>query len=72
MVEEFPRRLRCSALSVGYNISLEIFGGTIPLFASYVFERSHDDYSPAFYQIGQPLDTELDELELPAEIEPAI
>ena len=52
MVEEFPRRVRCSALSVGYNVSLAIFGGTTPLVASYVIERSHNDYAPAFYLIG--------------------
>ncbi len=49
MVEAFPARVRCSALSVGYNLCLGILGGTTPLVVTYLIARSHNDLSPAFY-----------------------
>ena len=49
MAEAFPARVRCSALSVGYNICLGIFGGTTPIVATYVIARTHDDLSIAWY-----------------------
>ncbi|HJY79514.1 MAG TPA: MFS transporter, partial [Candidatus Binatia bacterium] len=49
MVEAFPARVRCSALSVGYNLCLGVLGGTTPLVVTYLIARSHDDLSPAFY-----------------------
>mgnify|MGYP001576407795 FL=1 len=51
LTEMFPSRVRVSALSVGYNISLAIFGGTTPLVATWIIERSHDDLSIAWYLI---------------------
>lgn len=52
LTEMFPRRVRVSALSVGYNISLAIFGGTTPLIATWLIARSHSDLSIAWYLIG--------------------
>jgi MHS family proline/betaine transporter-like MFS transporter len=52
MVEAFPSRVRCSAISIGYNLSLGIFGGTTPLVAAYLIERSHYDLSPVFYLLA--------------------
>jgi MHS family proline/betaine transporter-like MFS transporter len=49
MVEAFPARVRCSAVSIGYNLCLGILGGTSPLVATWLIERTHDDLSPAFY-----------------------
>jgi MHS family proline/betaine transporter-like MFS transporter len=49
MVEAFPARVRCSAVSIGYNLCLGIIGGTTPLVATWLIERTHDDLSPAFY-----------------------
>ena len=49
MAEAFPRRVRCSALSVGYNLCLAVFGGTTPMVASWMILRSHDDLSIAWY-----------------------
>ena len=51
LTEMFPSRVRVSALSVGYNISLAIFGGTTPLVATWIIERSHDDLSIAWYLV---------------------
>jgi len=49
MVEAFPARVRCSALSVGFNLCLGVLGGTTPLVTVYLITRSHNDLSPAFY-----------------------
>lgn len=49
MVEAFPARVRCSAVSIGYNLCLGIVGGTTPLTATWLIERTQYDLSPAFY-----------------------
>ena len=52
LTEMFPRRVRVSALSVGYNVGLAIFGGTTPLVATWLIARTHDDLSIAWYLIA--------------------
>jgi len=52
LTEMFPRRVRVSALSISYNISLAIFGGTTPLIATWLIAHSHNDLSIAWYLIG--------------------
>src|SRR5262249_51118014 len=49
MVEAFPEKLRCSAIAIGYNLCLGLFGGTAPMVATYLIGRSRDDLSPAYY-----------------------
>jgi MHS family proline/betaine transporter-like MFS transporter len=49
MTEAFPQQVRCSAISVAYNLGQAVFGGTTPMVATYLIVRSHDDLSPAFY-----------------------
>jgi MHS family proline/betaine transporter-like MFS transporter len=49
MVEAFPRDVRCSAVSTSYNVVLGIFGGTAPIVATYLIQRTRDDLSPAYY-----------------------
>lgn len=51
LTEMFPRRVRVSALSVGYNVGLAIFGGTTPLVATWLISRTHNDLSIAWYLI---------------------
>jgi MHS family proline/betaine transporter-like MFS transporter len=48
MIELVPNRLRCTVLSVGYNLGFGILGGLTPMVAIYTVKRSHDDLSPAF------------------------
>ena len=52
LTEMFPRRVRVSSLSVGYNVGLAIFGGTTPLVATWLIARSHNDLSIAWYLIA--------------------
>ncbi|MCL1127483.1 MFS transporter [Shewanella surugensis] len=52
MVEILPTRVRCSASGIGYNLCMGIFGGTTPLVATYLLERTANDFSPAYYLMG--------------------
>ena len=49
IVEIFPARVRCSAVSIGYNLCLAVLGGTTPMVATYLITRTHNDLSPAYY-----------------------
>jgi MHS family proline/betaine transporter-like MFS transporter len=48
MVEATPARVRCSALSVGYNLCLGVVGGTAPMVAAFLVARG-GELSPAYY-----------------------
>jgi len=45
----FPTHLRYGGLSVAFNVSVSLFGGTTPLFTSWLVERSGNDLVPGFY-----------------------
>jgi MFS transporter, MHS family, proline/betaine transporter len=49
MVETLPTGVRYSASAVGYNFCMGLFGGTTPLVATYLVERTADDFTPAYY-----------------------
>jgi len=49
MVEMLPRHVRVTCMSIAYNLSLGLIGGTTPLVAAYLVSRTHVDLSPAFY-----------------------
>jgi MHS family proline/betaine transporter-like MFS transporter len=49
LVEAFPKHVRCSGLSVGYNLSLSVFGGTVPMVAVSLIKITGNPLSPAFY-----------------------
>lgn len=55
LVEMAPRHLRCSTVSVGYNLSMALFGGTTPMVATYLVSRTGDDFMPAYYVIAASL-----------------
>jgi len=68
MVEAFPARVRCSAVSIGYNLCLGLAGGTAPLAATWLMERTHDDLSPAFYVMAAALVSGVAVLTLPGRL----
>ncbi|MFD8386445.1 glycine betaine/L-proline transporter ProP [Streptomyces sp. NPDC059679] len=45
----FPTRLRYGALSISFNISVSLFGGTTPLVASWLVATTGDNLVPAYY-----------------------
>ena len=47
-----PRAVRCTVLALGYNAAYALLGGTTPMIATYLVERTGDDLSPAFFLIA--------------------
>jgi MHS family proline/betaine transporter-like MFS transporter len=43
-----PAEVRCTAIAVGYNVTLGVVGGLSPLVATWLVARTANDYSPAF------------------------
>jgi MFS transporter, MHS family, proline/betaine transporter len=52
LVELFPARERYSGLSIGYNLSLALFGGTAPLVATFLIRETGNAMAPSFYLIA--------------------
>jgi MFS transporter, MHS family, proline/betaine transporter len=48
MVEATPLAVRCTAIALGYNVTLGVIGGLSPLVATWLVSRTENDYSPAF------------------------
>jgi MHS family proline/betaine transporter-like MFS transporter len=48
MVEAVPAKVRCTAIALGYNVTLGVIGGLSPLVATWLVERTANNYSPAF------------------------
>ncbi len=48
MVELLPAGVRCSGVSIAYNLACGVFGGSAPLVATYLVGRSENDMIPAF------------------------
>lgn len=49
LVDLFPTRVRYTGIGISYNISAAIFGGTMPLVATWLIARSGYETAPAFY-----------------------
>lgn len=50
--ELFPTRIRYTALSVGYNTAVAIFGGFAPFIATWLIRETGNNLAPAFYVIA--------------------
>ncbi len=48
MVESAPARIRCTAVALGYNTTLAVFGGLSPLVATWLVGRTADELAPAY------------------------
>jgi MHS family proline/betaine transporter-like MFS transporter len=48
MVEEVPAGVRCTAIAIGYNVTLGVVGGLSPLVATWLVERTADHLAPAY------------------------
>jgi MHS family proline/betaine transporter-like MFS transporter len=49
LAEAFPKHVRCSGLSIGYNVALSVFGGTVPMVAVFLTTVTGYPLAPAFY-----------------------
>ncbi|RII18374.1 Proline/betaine transporter [Streptomyces sp. YIM 130001] len=45
----FPTRVRYGSLSIGFNLSVSLFGGTTPLVVAALISATGNDLMPAFY-----------------------
>jgi MFS transporter, MHS family, proline/betaine transporter len=52
MVESVPPPVRCTAVALGYNASLAMFGGLSPLVATWLVGRTADELAPAYLIMG--------------------
>ena len=48
MVEEVPAAIRCTAVALGYNVTLGVIGGVSPMMATWLVHRTENELSPAF------------------------
>ena len=47
IVETAPPPVRCTAVALGYNISLGVIGGLTPLVATWLVNRTGEEIAPA-------------------------
>jgi MFS transporter, MHS family, proline/betaine transporter len=52
MIELFPTKLRYSGFALAYGVTAAVFGGTVPLVATYLVDVTHNPFAPAFYLMG--------------------
>jgi MFS transporter, MHS family, proline/betaine transporter len=48
----FPTQVRYGGLSIGYNVSTSLFGGTTPLVITALIDVAHTNLMPAYYATG--------------------
>jgi MHS family proline/betaine transporter-like MFS transporter len=48
MVEEVPAAVRCTAIAIGYNVTLGVIGGLSPLVATWLVAPTADQLAPAY------------------------
>lgn len=52
MAEMFPTSMRASSISIGYNASVMLFGGTAPYIATYLINTTQNQLAPSFYLVA--------------------
>jgi MHS family proline/betaine transporter-like MFS transporter len=55
--ELFATRVRSSGYSIGYNLSVAVFGGTAPYVATWLVARTGNEIAPAYYVIAAAIIT---------------
>ncbi|HTI77584.1 MAG TPA: MFS transporter [Mycobacterium sp.] len=55
--ELFATQVRSSGYSIGYNVSVAVFGGTAPYVATWLVARTGNEVAPAFYVIAAAIVT---------------
>lgn len=52
MAEMFPTTVRSSSISIGYNASVMLFGGTAPFISTYLISATGNPVAPSFYLVA--------------------
>ncbi len=55
MSEQFPVETRAVGVAFGYSISVTVFGGFAPFFATWLIARTGDNLSPSYYLMATAL-----------------
>ena len=55
IAELFPTRVRYASVSIGYNLSVMIFGGTAPFIATFLIDQTGSRLAPSAYLIAAAL-----------------
>lgn len=50
--EAFPSNVRCTAVAISHNVCMALLGGTAPLVATFLIDKSYNEMAPALYLIG--------------------
>lgn len=48
MVLSTPTQIRCTAIGLGYNLTLGVIGGLTPLAAAWLLEKTSNPISPGY------------------------
>lgn len=57
MVELFPTNIRYGSMAIAYNVSVALFGGVTPYFATFLISATRNTFAPAFYVMAAALVT---------------
>jgi len=49
LAEQFPTRVRSTALAISYNIAVMLFGGFAQFFVTWLIEATRTPIAPAYY-----------------------
>jgi len=52
LVEAVPEHIRCTAIAIGYNLTVGVLGGLVPLIASWTIKRTANELSPGYLLIS--------------------
>jgi MFS transporter, MHS family, proline/betaine transporter len=50
--EAFAKQARCSGVAFSHNLCMALLGGTAPMAATYLIQRTQNDMSPSLYLMG--------------------
>ena len=57
MAELFPTSIRYGSMAIAYNLSVAVFGGITPYFATFLIASTGNRFAPAFYVMAAALIT---------------
>jgi MHS family proline/betaine transporter-like MFS transporter len=50
--EAFPANVRCTGVAISHNVCMALLGGTAPMVATFLIDKSYNEMAPALYLIG--------------------
>ena len=53
--EAFPSSVRCTCVGIAHNLTMALLGGTAPLVATYLIDRTDNEMIPPMYLMAAAL-----------------